>query len=125
MAPSARIETFEFDVLETAEDGKEPLDLSRLPAPMAVIFHRRANVRRVRVFRANQQTTVLLQLCTGTVNVQSICERLHSTSSGDASQVFNKCSLALNALQASGLVLINSKRPDGEYRDCGLLSRSH
>ena len=104
MTPAARIEAFDFDVLQQTESARESLDLPRLAAPIAVIFHRRANVRKVRVFRANSHTAALLRSCDGNSNVQTICDRLSLNWENDRAKALGKCLCAVNALQSSGLI---------------------
>jgi len=103
LTPGARIESFEFDVLREADDPAS-LDLARLDKPTFVVFHRRANVRRVRVFRVNSSTAVLLRSCDGVANVQTICQQVFQDA-GDGA-VLRKTVQAISGLQASGLVAL-------------------
>lgn len=116
-SPSARLEDFDFDVLQQPS-GQESLALPRLAKSMTVIFQKRANVKRVRVFRASAGTAALLRKCDGTLNVRAVCERLSTSSNHPSSlqSVLTKSVAALNALRESGLIRLVDEQREFESR---------
>jgi hypothetical protein len=110
LTPTASIEVFDFDVLQrtaAADDGGS-LNIPQITPDMTVIFHKRANIKRVRVFRATSHTAALLRACDGSRDVHSIGKYLSSEKENGPArmQVLQKCTDAVKALQASGLLCV-------------------